>query len=228
MKLHEEFKLYENLWEPNEKQNAETLKEAVDYVAALQAKELAGAPWYTEYFAVGPAVYEKASGEVLTPEDFDDYWEDFEAACKDTSTYDIIPIVFGPHMNRTYTNEQFDTLEDALDNIIDNYLYRDSDLGSIRTHQDLFDNALMDKTVRDSATFVVAYAPDVQDAYGCFTRVSQKPMGSNKQLAQHYSKKAPKHGGPHMLAELLDTGIVGDAFSDEPNFDNGRYAWQAK
>jgi len=227
MKLHEEFKLLEEMWEPNEKSKAETLKEAVDYVAALQAKEAPGAPWYTEYFAVGPAVYEKASGNVLTPEDFDDYWADFEAACKDASTYDIIPIVFGPHMNRTYTNEQFDTLEDALDNVIDNF-YRDSDLSAINTYQGLFDNALMDKTVGDSATFVVAYAPDVQDAYGCFMRVSQKPLGSNKQLANHYFKKAPKHGGPHMLAELLDTGIVGDAFSDEPNFDNGRYAWQAK
>jgi hypothetical protein len=218
----EEFKLYKNMWEPDK-----TLKEALDPVAVLHAKEIAGAPWYTEYFAVGPAVYKKASGEVFAPEDFDDYWEDFEAACKDASTYDIIPIVFGPHMNRTYTNEQFDTLEDALDNVIDN-LYRDSDLSDISTHQGLFDNALMDKIVRDSATFVVAYAPDVQDAYGCFMRVSQKPMGSNKQLANHYFKKAPKHGGPHMLAELLDTGIVGDAFSDESNFDNGRYAWQAK
>ena len=227
MKLHEEFKLYESMWEPNEKQKAETLKEAVDYVATLQAKEIHGAPWYTEYFAVGPAVYEKASGDIFTPESFDDYWEDFEAACKDASTYDIIPVVFGPHMDRTYTNEQFDTLEDALDNVIDN-LYRDSDLSSINTHQGLFEEALMDKAVRNDATFVVAYAPDVQDAYGCFMRVSQKPLGSNRQLGNHYRKKAPKHGGPHMLAELLDAGLVGDAFSDEPNFDSARYAWQAK
>lgn len=209
-------------------ETGKTLREAVDPVATLRAKELAGAPWYTEYFAVGPAVYEKASGKVLTPEDFADYWEEFEAAYKDTANYDLIPIVFGPNMNRTYTNEQFGTLEDALDNVINN-LYSDSDLGSnITTHQDLFDTALMDKAVGDEATFVVAYSPDVQDAYGCFMRVSQKPLGSNKQLAKHYFKKTPKYGGPHMLAELLDTAFVGDAFSDEPNFAKSKYAWQAK
>lgn len=226
MKLHKEFKLYENMWEQNKTHKAKILKEAVDYVSALEAKGLPGASWYTEYFAVGPAVYEKASGNVLTLEDFDEDWADFEAAYTDTANYDIIPIIFGPSMDRTYTNEQFDTLEDALDNVIDNF-YRDSDLNGINTHQGLFDNALMDKAVINDATFVVAYSPDVQDAYGCFMRVSQKPLGSNKQLGKYYSKRAPKHGGPNMLAELLDTGLVGDAFSDEPNFDNRRYAWQA-
>jgi hypothetical protein len=44
MKLHEEFKLYETMWEPNKNQKVETLKEAVDYVAALQTRGISGAP----------------------------------------------------------------------------------------------------------------------------------------------------------------------------------------
>lgn len=226
MKLYEEFKLYENMWDmPHE--NSSVLKESSDAIATLKANEVAGTPWYTEYFAVGPCVCNKTTNEVLTPENFDEYWEDFEAALNDPSTYTIMPIVFGPSGARTYSKEQHATLDEALNNVIDNF-YTDSDLGDIGSYADLFNRAMMDPTITDnSVTFIVAYSPDVQDAYGCFMRVSQKPLNSNERLGGYYLMKTAKPG-PHMLANMMDTGLVGEDYSSYPNFDKTRYAWQAK
>lgn len=227
MKLFEEFKLYENMWEPGDK-DSKVLKEAIDFVTELKTSEIVGSPWYTEYFAVGPACYDKSTNEVFTPEDFEDSWEEFEECLNDAAKYSIIPIVFGPHMNRTYSNEQYDTLEEALDNVIEN-LYSDSDLSAeISSHSDLFDIALMEPHITDnSATFIVAYAPDVQDSYGCYMRVSQKPLKSNRQLGKYYMNK-PASSGPHLLANLMDTGLVGEEYSNYSNFDKNNYSWQAK
>ena len=225
MKLYEEFKLYENMWDMS-RRKAPVLKESLDAIATLKAKEVTGTPWYTEYFAVGPSVLNKTTNEVLTPENFD-YWEDFEAALNDSSTYTIMPIVFGPSLTRTYSKEQHATLDDALDNVINN-LYIDSDLSGITSHNELFNVAMMDPTITDnSVTFIVAYGPDNQDAYGCFMRVSQKPLNSNKQLGRYYLNKTVKPG-LHMLANMMDTGLVGEDYSSYPNFDKNRYAWQAK
>jgi hypothetical protein len=58
-------------------------------------------------------------------------------------------------------------------------------------------------------------------------RVSQKPLNSNKLLGKYYLNKPSRYHGPHMLAELMDTGLVGDDYSSYPNFDKSRYAWQA-
>lgn len=204
------------------------LNEDEDLLARLRRKGTPESPWYTEYFAVGPACLENSSGKVVTPEDFDDYWEDFEDCLNDVDNYSIIPIVFGPHMDRTYSKEQHATLDDALDYVIEN-LYSDSDLSSdIKSYSDLFNVALMEPIIlTNSATFIVAYGPDVQDSYGCYIRVSQKPLGSNQQLAKHY-KGYPAKSGPHLLANLMDTGLVGEEYSSYPNFDAKQYAWQAK
>lgn len=222
MKLHEEFKLYEEMWEPN------SLKEDIDHIAALKATEKASIGWYTEYFAVGPAVCENATDEVFIPENFDGGWEEFEEHMNDIDQYSILPIVFGPHLHRTYEKEQHENLEAALDNVINN-LYSDSDLKTeIKTYADLFDAALVDTSTTDnSVTFVVAYAPDVQDSYGCYMRVSQKPLNSNQNLAKYYAKK-PSAAAPNVLAYLLDNGLISDDFSSASNFDSVNYAWQAK
>lgn len=138
-----------------------------------------------------------------------------------------MPIVFGPSGARTYSKEQHDTLDGALNNVIDNF-YTDSDLSDISSYTDLFNVAMIDPAITDnSVTFIVAYGTDVQDAYGCYMRVSQKPLGSNKRLGQYYLKRLAK-SGPHMLANMMDTGLVGEDYSSYPNFDRARYAWQAK
>jgi hypothetical protein len=98
----------------------------------------------------------------------------------------------------------------------------------ISSHSDLFDIALMEPHITDnSATFIVAYAPDVQDSYGCYMRVSQKPLKSNRQLGKYYMSK-PASSCPHLLANLMDTGLVGEEYSNYSNFDKNNYAWQAK
>lgn len=217
MKLHEEFKLYENMWEATKE--PEQLVEALDYVAELKSKATAGA-WYTEYFAVGLAYEDKTTEEILTLEDLD------YNIPEDLSNYNTMPIVFGPNMYRTYSKESHETLEDALEYVINN-LYSDSDLASEITNiSDLFSVALMGDTSDNSATFIVAYGPDVQDDYGCYMRVSQKPLNSNKNLGKYYRLK-PSTSAPHLLAEMMDNGVMSDD-SSAPSFDRHRYAWQAK
>lgn len=86
----------------------------------------------------------------------------------------------------------------------------------------------MEPSITDnSATFIVAYGPDVQDAYGCYMRVSQKPLKSNRQLGEYYLDK-PTNSCPHLLAKLMDICLVSDDYSNYPNFDKSNYAWQAK
>lgn len=217
MKLHEEFKLYENMWETAKE--PEQLTEALDYVAELKSKAAAG-EWYTEYFAVGLAYEDKTTKEILTMEDFG-----YDLPT-DISNYATMPIVFGPNMYRTYSKESHETLEDALYDVINN-LYSDSDLaGEITNISDLFNVALIGDISDNSATFIVAYGPDVQDDYGCYMRVSQKPLNSNKNLGKYYRLKSST-SAPHLLAEMMDNGVMSDDSSD-PSFDKYRYAWQAK
>ena len=217
MKLHEEFKLYENMWETSKE--PEQLTEAIDYVAELKSKAVVG-EWYTEYFAVGLAYEDKTTKEILTLEDLD-----YDIPT-DLSNYNTMPIVFGPNMHRTYSKESHETLEEALEDVINN-LYSDSDLASeIANISDLFSVALMGDTSDNSATFIVAYGPDVQDDYGCYMRVSQKPLNSNKNLGKYYRLR-PSTSAPHLLAEMMDNGVMSDDSSD-PSFDKHRYAWQAK
>lgn len=197
------------------------LNEAADLLHRLKAKETAS-PWYTEYFAVGPAIYDKNTDEVLTPEDFDDYWEGFEKASLNTEIYNIIPVVFGPSLNRTYTNEQFDTLEEALDSVLESS-YADD----VSSYEDLAYYIMNYTIIDNSVTFLTATASDNQDTYGCFMRVSQKPLNSNKQLADYFLSKRGK-SGPNMLACMLDNGLVADPFSEYSNYDETQYAWQAK
>jgi hypothetical protein len=154
--------------------------------------------------------------------------EDFDYELPDDieENYTVLPIVFGPHLYRTYSKEKHDTLEEALDYVIEN-LYSDSDLaGDIKSYTNLFDIALMGDTKDNSATFIVAYAPDVQDDYGCYMRVSQKPLNSNKNLGAYYLSK-PAKGAPHLLADMAYNGIMG-SYGEDPSFDDTRYAWQAK
>jgi hypothetical protein len=197
------------------------LTEAVDFISQLKAKETTS-PWYTEYFAVGPAVCDLATNEVLTPEDFADYWEDFEAAMNDVKNYTVMPVVFGPSGDRTYTKEAFDTLEEALDNVLE-FSYADD----VRSYDDLT-YYMMNATITDnSATFLTATAPDNQDIYGCFVRVSQKPLNSNRQLGKYFLARRGKSGS-NMLACMLDDGLVADPISVYPNYELNRCAWQAK
>jgi hypothetical protein len=217
-----EFKLYESLNNQDiQKQIKTKLTEAVDPLSRLKAKETASS-WYTEYFAVGPAVYDINTNEVLTPEDFDDYWEDFEAAMNDSKKYTIIPIVFGPSGSRAYTNEAFNTLEDALDNVLEfSYAY------DVSSHEDLLYYMMNAAITDNSITFLTATDSDNQDSYGCFMRVSQKPLNSNRQLGKYFVSRRGK-SGPNMLADMLDGGLLTDPISAYPNYDKDRYAWQAK
>lgn len=197
------------------------LTEAADFISQLKAKETTS-PWYTEYFAIGPAVCDLNTNEVLTPEDFDDYWEDFEAAMSDVKNYTIMPVVFGPSGDRTYTKEAFDTLEEALDNVLE-FSYADD----VRSYDDLTYYMMNASITDNSATFLTATAPDNQDVYGCFMRVSQKPLDSNRQLGRYFLVRRGKSSS-NMLACMLDAGLVADSISVYPNYEKSRYAWQAK
>lgn len=217
MNLYEACNLTDRMWETTKE--PKQLTEALDYVAALKSKATAG-DWYTEYFAVGLAYEAKTTKELLTMEDFD-----YDPPT-DLSNYATMPIVFGPNMYRTYSKESHETLEDALYEVINN-LYSDSDLaGEITNISDLFNVALIGDISDNSATFIVAYSPDVQDDYGCYVRVSQKPLNSNKNLGKYYRLKSST-SAPHLLAEMMDTGVMSDD-SSAPSFDKYRYAWQAK
>ena len=206
----------------NETKHRTALKESIDYLARLKANEIAGTPWYTEYFAVGPAVCDVNTDEVLTPEDFDDYWEDFEAAMNDSKKYTIMPVVFGPSGSRAYTNEAFDTLEDALDSVLE-FSYADD----VSSHEDLLSYMMNAAITDNSITFLTATDSDNQDSYGCFMRVSQKPLKSNRQLGKYFASRRSK-AGPNMLADMLDSGLLTDPISAYSNYDKDRYAWQAK
>lgn len=206
------LKLYEQL---------DKLTEAVDFISQLKAKETTSL-WYTEYFAVGPAICDLNTDEVLTPEDFDGYWEDFEVAMSDVKNYTVMPIVFGPSGDRIYTKEAFDTLEDALDNVL-----KFSHAYDVNSYEDLL-NYMMDVAITDnSVTFLTATDSDNQDSYGCFIRVSQKPLNSNRQLGKYFVSRRGK-SGHNMLANMLDSGLLTDPISTYPNYDKDRYAWQAK
>jgi hypothetical protein len=83
------------------------LNEKLDYVAALKSKG-SNNGWYTEYFAVGLSYEEKSSGNIYTMEDFD-----YELPDDIEENYTVLPIVFGPHLYRTYSKEKHDTSEEA-------------------------------------------------------------------------------------------------------------------
>lgn len=193
---------------------SENIKPAVE--KKLQVNEIEGNPWYIEYFAIGPCVIDRKTDEVKTSEDFSDM-EDFEYAINNDKQFKVCPIVFGPNFTRETQIYKYDTLADALDAAL-NMLGEDQYITSTK---EMLENNLIGNIDLNSITLLCEYNTDVQDLYGTYIRITQKPFKSNNKLAAYYLAK-------NLLGTMLDNGIIGDPYSKLPNFDNKSYCYQGQ